>query len=362
MKGLNEINSVWIYGNGGFAQEVKAFLQNHEIEVVGHITRSGFETRDTLGDSFLHESNNLPVVIGVFNHKDDLVEILDFLEGLNFTNIITPAAMMNMFRGENFSKYYLDTNVDLSKITDYRSELIKKLYDEESISVLDGFINYRVTGDPKQLVRSGSAADQYLGKTLPSPFSTDWLGGPLKWFDIGSFDGDTLRAINESGRDLSADEFLCIEPDIFNFQKLQSAADRLDTTITLRNVAIGSESGEISFAHEGTLSAKQTEIGSTSEITSSVKVLTIDEICESFRPSHIKMDIEGSELSAILGGLQTLKTVRPRIAVSLYHKPMDIPELCTILMENLEDYSWFIRCYGAHGYDTILYGAPNSGS
>ena len=181
----------------------------------------------------------------------------------------------------------------------------------------------------------------------------------MKWFDIGSFDGDTLRAISHSGRNIKFDEFLCVEPDIFNFQKLQSTVDKLETKVELLNVAVGEKSGEIIFAHEGTLSAKQTETGSGSETDSSVKVFTIDKICENFRPTHIKMDIEGSELSAILGGLETLKNVRPKIAVSLYHKPFDIPELCSILMENLSDYSWFIRCYGAHGYDTILYGVPN---
>lgn len=359
MKGLQDIDSVWIYGNGGFAQEVKAFLQNQNIEVVGHITSSGFEMGEIFGDSILYEENRAPIVIGVFNHRDDPVEILEFLEEINATKIISPAAMMNIFKDKNFSKYYLDTNVDLKRVTDYREELIEKLYDEESIAVLDGFIQYRVTGNPRQLIRSGSAAEQYLGKTLPPPFSRDWLNGPLKWFDIGSFDGDTLRAISDSGRNMKLDEFLCAEPDIFNFQKLQSTADNLETTVNLLNVAVGEKSGEISFAHEGTLSAKQTETGSDSQTVSSVNIFTIDKICERFCPTHIKMDIEGSELSAILGGLQTLRNVRPKIAVSLYHKPLDIPELCSTLMENLEDYSWFIRCYGAHGYDTILYGLPN---
>jgi hypothetical protein len=62
---------------------------------------------------------------------------------------------------------------------------------------------------------------------------------------------------------------------------------------------------------------------------------------------------------AMQGGIKSIQKIRPKIAVSLYHKSMDVIELSQILLNNLNDYSWFIRCYGANGYDTILYGVPN---
>ena len=90
-----------------------------------------------------------------------------------------------------------------------------------------------------------------------------------------------------------------------------------------------------------------------------ISVLTLDDLCVNFKPTHIKMDIEGAEASAIRGGLSVLSMVRPRLAISIYHTPTDILEIPKLLMTILENYSWFIRTYGAHGSDTIIYGLPN---
>ena len=42
------------------------------------------------------------------------------------------------------------------------------------------------------------------------------------------------------------------------------------------------------------------------------------------------MDIEGSEMQALEGGIETVRRFRPRLAISLEHRPSDpdrIPEL-----------------------------------
>lgn len=359
MTTLKSIEKVWIYGNGGFAKEVCKFLKSQGIDIVGSITKLGFEYQGTIGDASLYEENKFPIIIGVFNHKDDPVEILDYLEVLAPPRIISPASFMNMFKGKHFSKYYLATDTNHDLVRTYVNLLEEKLSDEESVKVLRGFVNYREFGDARDLVRSAYADDQYLGKTLPNPFNVEWLKGSLKWFDIGSFDGDTLRAIYSSDRNMADDSFICAEPDNVNFKKLQLTVNQLGVSVQLHQAAIGAKAGTMAFNHEGTLSARPSGSNSNSDTSAVVQVETIDEICNEFVPTHVKMDIEGGELDAIKGGLTTLKTARPKIAVSLYHKPLDIIELCEILMTNLENYSWFIRCYGAHGYDTILYGVPN---
>lgn len=359
MTNLGDLSKVWIYGNGGFAQSVKEFLTTQNIQIIGNITQNGFCMDGIEGDSSLYQNNKYPVVIGVFNHRDNPVEIVEFLETLRVDVIITPALLMSQFKGMGFNQYYLDTDVDSEEIRDQTTQLIAALSDDESKRVLEGFLNYRETGDARAIIRSGTASDQYLGKTLPTRFKEEWLRGPLKWFDIGSYDGDTLRAIRDSGRDTQMDSFLCVEPDQINFDKLGETAKEIDASVKLLNVAIGQKTGFVDFVHEGTLSARESQAQSSNLATSSVKVMTIDEICEDFKPTHIKMDIEGAELGALLGGIKSIQKIRPKIAVSLYHKPMDVIELSQILLNNLNNYSWFIRCYGAHGYDTILYGVPN---
>lgn len=358
MTKTTELDKVWIYGDGGFAQSVRAFLSTQGTEIIGTITRDGFFKDGVHGNSSLYQLNKHPVVIGVFNHRDDPVAIVEFLEELGVDTIVTPASLMSRFKGAGFNQYYLDTDVDLADIRQRLEFLTNALTDDESMRVLEGFLRYRETGDTREIIRSGNASEQYLGETLPSPFKENWLHGPLKWFDIGSFDGDTLRAVRDTGRDTKMDMFLCAEPDQINYEKLKLTADKIDSSVKLLNVAIGEMNGSINFTHEGTLSARESQSQLSKESTTDVKVMTIDEICKDFEPTHIKMDIEGAELGALLGGIKTIKKIRPKLAVSLYHKPMDLIELGEILINNLDDYAWFIRCYGAHGYDTILYGLP----
>ena len=349
---------VWIYGDGGFANILRDYLHQQNIEVIGKITKNYFELGNIRGGRDLYRDNTYPVFIGVFNHKDNPIEIIEYLEEIKAIEIVTPAQICIDFPDTEFSKYYLSTELrefhgkyDLMEVT-------SSLSDDTSKDVFEGFVAYQKTGNIRNLVRSASADMQYLGRTLPSPHKELWLRGKICWIDIGSFDGDTLRCIENSGHNMVNDEYICIEPDIKNFDKLVIFASKLKSKLKLLNIAIGDKSSLIDFVHEGTLSAHIQNKNSNSSLVREVEVSTIDNVCANLYPTHIKMDIEGAEMGALMGGEHTLTKHRPKLAISLYHKPRDIVEIPLYLMKLLPRYNWFIRCYGAHGYDTILYGIP----
>ena len=89
-----DIENVWVYGDGGFARTVTDFLKGEGVHIVGYITKTGFQVDGVNGDRSLYDNNRLPVVIGVFNHKDDPVEIIEFLEDINvavsYTHLTLP--------------------------------------------------------------------------------------------------------------------------------------------------------------------------------------------------------------------------------------------------------------------------------
>jgi hypothetical protein len=67
------------------------------------------------------------------------------------------------------------------------------------------------------------------------------------------------------------------------------------------------------------------------------------------------MDIEGAETQALLGASEVIRNVRPNLAISVYHRPRDIIDIPLLIRSLNKNYSFFFRCYGEHGYDTVLY-------
>jgi FkbM family methyltransferase len=355
----NDLSRVWIYGAGGFADILKSFLTSNSIEIVGTITKNGFRTSSKEGDENLYFADECPVVIGVFNHRDNPLEIIEFLSKKGINNQVSPSSFFKHFAGANFSKYYLTSQLELLPTSNQIQKVKSYLNDLESELVLDGFINYQKDGQITSIIRSADAEYQYLGTTLPEPWKSQWLEGSVNWLDVGAFDGDTIRSIAKSGKDLKEVSFLCVEPDFINYSKLVSCAQEITQETECLNIAVGATNGTILFKDEGSLSSGALSANLSTQIDyREIEVRTIDSLCFDFTPTHIKMDIEGAEKAGLEGALETLKSARPKIAISLYHLPNDIVEIPLMLMEILPGYNWFIRCYGAHGYDTILYGIP----
>lgn len=73
------------------------------------------------------------------------------------------------------------------------------------------------------------------------------------------------------------------------------------------------------------------------------------------RVDFIKMDIEGSELQALHGSVETLRRFRPRLALSLYHRPEDFYTIPEFLDSLGLGYRLFLDHYTIHHEETVLY-------
>lgn len=73
------------------------------------------------------------------------------------------------------------------------------------------------------------------------------------------------------------------------------------------------------------------------------------------RVDFIKMDVEGSELDALCGAEESLKRWRPRLAISIYHRPEDYFSIIRYLSWLDLGYSFFIDHYTIHSEETVLY-------
>lgn len=72
-------------------------------------------------------------------------------------------------------------------------------------------------------------------------------------------------------------------------------------------------------------------------------------------PTFIKMDIEGSEKQALLGAEWIIRKFKPKLAISIYHKPEDIYELPELIHRFNPDYRFYLRHYSKAMSETVLY-------
>jgi FkbM family methyltransferase len=73
------------------------------------------------------------------------------------------------------------------------------------------------------------------------------------------------------------------------------------------------------------------------------------------RIDFVKMDVEGAELMALRGGEQSLRRWKPRLAISLYHRPEDF-FMIPLWLDSLElGYRFYLDHYSIHHEETVLY-------
>lgn len=71
--------------------------------------------------------------------------------------------------------------------------------------------------------------------------------------------------------------------------------------------------------------------------------------------TFIKMDIEGSEYQAILGAENMITRHKPKLAISVYHKPEDIWQLPLLIYQFNPGYQFYLRHYSFGNNETVLY-------
>ena len=79
-------------------------------------------------------------------------------------------------------------------------------------------------------------------------------------------------------------------------------------------------------------------------VTTKIEMTTIDKTISDV-VTFIKMDIEGAELQALRGAAHQIKTNRPKLAVCVYHKCVDLLEIWNFLHSLVLDYRFYLRAH-----------------
>ena len=221
-----------------------------------------------------------------------------------------------------------------------------RLADAQSKNVYRGMIKFRQSLKKKDFpLCNNEELPQYFIKEVKFRESGE------VFIDCGAFDGDT---IDEFVRYCpNYEHIVAFEPDATNFHALCQKYGN-NPKIALRKAGVYNTDGEVFFIERADLSSKVSNKETTDTVRIPVK--SIDNV-NMGNVSFIKMDIEGSELTALKGAEKTILRDKPKLAICIYHSDEDMLHIAEYIYALVPDYKLYVRQYGEypHIHDTVLY-------
>lgn len=168
--------------------------------------------------------------------------------------------------------------------------------------------------------------------------------------DAGSYDGMTAVQFSDwcGG---TYRKIYSFDPDIKCKTRIQNNIVKYGLhDVEFIPCGLSDKTKEQRFNSTGMAGAAVSDIGNET-----IKVTSIDETLNGDKATFIKMDIEGSEYEALLGAKQTIEKYHPRLAICIYHKPLDFIEIPQLILSISKDYRFYIRHYTCCEWETVLY-------
>lgn len=139
------------------------------------------------------------------------------------------------------------------------------------------------------------------------------------------------------------------EPDEENIKQMKKALDRYDNVVIIP-YGMWKEKTELGFMENGDAESRITD-----EAPNKIRVDSIDNICSGETVTFIKMDIEGSEMNALQGAINTIKRDKPRLAICIYHSLEDLYRIPLWIKETFPEYRIYIRHHSDNEAETVVY-------
>lgn len=260
---------------------------------------------------------------------------------------VAPALALFWKHPEIFLPYYcldvpervLSAEADIRRLAD-------ELADDASRDVLARQLRWRLQMD-----------FEALPTPVPGPayFQPDLIAphDDALFVDCGAYDGDSLRLFLRHMHGRSA-RTIALEPDPASYARLEACVGALPEEVrrqvrTLK-VAAGLRRETLRFDSSGLASSRASDTG-----TIEVQSLPLDEILAGEAPTLIKMDLEGAEVDALLGGEASIRRAAPSMAICVYHRPDHLWTIPLLLRRMLPGHALHLRPHGYEGWDLVCY-------
>lgn len=340
-----------LYGAGCKGRETLAVLRRQGRDVVAFIDRSG-----------VGECEGVPIyaaaspevgrlgrqgctaIVTVFNPGADPLPIHETLAAAGFRRIVGMVEARQL--GLANDAYWIGAVDAMTPPAAEAEWLFNALADDQSRQACTEAIALRRTGDVRWL-RSPSPSDQYMPAGVPLSRTA------VRFVDGGAFDGDTIVQLRSGGFQIAA--LAAFEPDPANYELLVRRARAAVPTAeaTLWPCGLDATSRQVRFQANGLASSGIAERGELM-----IQTVAFDAALPNWKPTYVKLDIEGAEEDALRGMANTLHEARPAVAVCVYHKPADLWQLPRLVSEFLPNADFFLRSHAWNGFELVLYAIP----
>jgi len=218
----------------------------------------------------------------------------------------------------------------------------QSLQDERSRSAFSRYVDYCTLNGPDNLGRVD--LDWYCISAFEfGKHGQEYVA------DCGAYTGDTLLEFVKDAGGLG--KYYAIEAHPRN-------VDELRHTIAQHGLANMTDVYPYAVWHENTRLAfdSNTSASSVNEQGSIVvEARKLDELLADKPVTLIKMDIEGAEHNALQGAESILRTQKPKLAISLYHKPEDLWQIPQYLTSVVPEYRYWARWHSYRTTEFVLY-------
>lgn len=341
---LHNAQDIVLYGAGNFTISVLSAWQHQNFPVRYLVDSDREKHRQTVlgylvkDPEYLVQDQTRPLVVVAVMDSSDLINRLEslsvryiFAERDGSVGFLPGHYLMQ--RRDSCEKLYSILADDFSRYV-LLSVIIARMFQDFQFSMVGNIFTDRCATHP-----------QYFPKDLPD------IRDGERYLDCGAFDGDSLvcfaaQAINSRIRNWAA---LGIEGDQENAARARKNLSKFGLhDIKILNAVLGSGEETVKSLKLHNCSGGLIENGKRTE--------ALDNLIGNFKPTFIKMDIEGAEMSALIGAEQTIIACHPRLAICTYHSTAELIEIPLLIHSQFPDYKLYLRHHRAGSlWETVCY-------
>ena len=320
-------NPILLYGMGNGADKILSAFEQYGICCSGVFASDGFVRGHTFhGFSVLsyseacHRFGNFVIVLAfaVFRR-----EMLEWIAALSEKHELyapdVPVVGEELFTPEYLYKHY----GKIQKVYDF-------LPDKQSKLVYRNVLNFKISGKVEYLKKCETESEKIYQELFV-------LQDRERYLDLGAYNGDTIREFIRYAP--GYEQIIALEPDEKNFKKLICFLEQQNIPRAKAYQYVAwSQREMLSFAGRAGRNSAVSNAG-----TETVQAESIDHVLSGEPVTFIKMDVEGAEQEALLGGAKTLRQYAPKLKIAAYHRSGDMFELPLLIKKINPEYEIYFR-------------------